>query len=332
MRGNSETNVLPRGALIDNPFGIVRGPDGLIYFCEFGGQCVRRVNAMDMLEIVAGIPGRMGHEGDGKAATLASFNRPHEIRFDKKGDLYISDMSNQVIRKVDMETKIISTFAGVGPEKGFAGDGGPASKAKFSDPISIQFDPDGNLCVCDIGNHRVRKIDMKTGIITTVCGNGKKEATPDGAPFSPETPIFGPRAIEFDREGNGWLVLREGNAVYKIDRASGKMQRIAGNGKQGNTGNGGPAVAASLAGPKGIALDPAGTFAYLADTESHTIRVIDLKSGTIDVLVGTGRKGDGPDGPPRECSLARPHGVFVDRDGSLWIGDSENNRIRIFKR
>jgi DNA-binding beta-propeller fold protein YncE len=110
------------------------------------------------------------------------------------------------------------------------------------------------------------------------------------------------------------------------------MQRIAGNGKQGFTGNGGPALQATLSGPKGIALDAAGNV-YLADTESHSIRVIDMKRGIIDVIVGNGSRGDGPDGNAQtDCKLARPHGVFVEKDGSVLIGDSENHRVRMWRK
>jgi DNA-binding beta-propeller fold protein YncE len=107
---------------------------------------------------------------------------------------------------------------------------------------------------------------------------------------------------------------------------------MAGTGKSGFTGNGGPALLATLSGPKGIALDAAGNF-YLADTESHSIRYLDAAKGTLELLVGNGKRGDGPDGPrPHECQLARPHGVAVDRDGSILIGDSENHRVRVWRK
>ena len=96
-------------------------------------------------------------------------------------------------------------------------------------------------------------------------------------------------------------------------------------------GNGGSALAATLAGPKCVSLSASGDV-FLADTESHSIRYLDVKKGTIEVLVGTGVKGDGPDGEPLKCQLARPHGVFVDKDGSVFIGDSENHRVRVWRK
>jgi streptogramin lyase len=171
---------------------------------------------------------------------------------------------------------------------------------------------------------------MKTGIITTFAGTGERAPTPDGAPIR-GTPLRGPRAIDFDREGNLWLALREGNAVYKLDLRAGVIHHVAGTGEKGASGNGGPARQATLSGPKGIAVGPDRNV-YIADTESHTIRMIDTRRGTIELVAGTGAAGDGPDGDPRACRLARPHGIFVDTDGSIFVGDTENHRVRRITR
>jgi sugar lactone lactonase YvrE len=124
-----------------------------------------------------------------------------------------------------------------------------------------------------------------------------------------------------------YLVLREGNAVYRIDPKGGRIYHVAGTGETGYTGDGGPAKQAKLSGPKGIAWAPDGSL-YLADTESHTIRRIDLKSGVITTVIGMGQRGDGPDGPARECRLARPHGIFVSAQGKVYLSDSESHRVR----
>ena len=164
--------------------------------------------------------------------------------------------SNHLVRRVDGRTGVISTVAGTGKE-GFSGDGGPATQATFKQPHSIQFDPRGDLYVCDIGNHRVRKVEMKTGVIRTFAGTGAKLPTPDGASFA-SAPFNGPRALDFDREGNLWLALREGNAIYKLDLKAGTARRIAGTGKSGFKGNDGPALDAELSGPKGLSIAPNG--------------------------------------------------------------------------
>jgi streptogramin lyase len=238
-------------------------------------------------------------------------------------------MMNQVIRRIDAQTGLITTFAGTG-KKGYSGDGGPAAEATLSSPHSIQFGPDGDLYICDIGNHAIRRIDLRTGIIRTFAGTGKAGATPDGARIT-GTPLRGPRSLDFDRAGNLWVVKREGNQVYRFDLSAGTLHLVAGTGASGFSGNGGPARQATLSGPKGLAVDQHGNV-WLADTESHTIRMIDAASGKLELMAGTGRKGDGPDGDSLRCAMARPHGIFADADGAIYIGDSEAHRIRVLRR
>lgn len=315
-------------AQMDNPFGVIRGPDGAIWYCEYTGQRVRKVTPDGVIHTIAG-NGQKGYSGDGGPALQASFNLPHEIRFDAKGDLYIVDMSNHAVRKVDLKSGIITTIAGTG-KAGHSGDGGPASEALLNKPHSIQFGPDGHLYICDIGNHVIRRVDLSTGIISRYAGTGEAGPTPDGAPIE-GTPLRGPRSIDFDKDGNLWLCTREGNQVFKFDVKAGKILHIAGTGKNGFTGNGGPAVEATLKGPKGIAIDAEGN-AWLADTESHSVRMVEAKTGRLLLMAGTGEKGDGPDGDPLQCKMARLHGIYVDADGSVFIGDSEAHRVRVMRR
>jgi streptogramin lyase len=315
-------------AQLDNPFGVVRGPDGAIWFCEYSGQRIRRVAKDGIISTIAG-NGTAGYSGDGGPALLASFNLPHEIRFDRAGDLFIVDMNNHAVRKVNLKTGTISTLAGTG-KPGYSGDGGPAAKAQFDKPHSIQFGPDGNLYVCDIGNHVIRRIDMETQTISTFAGTGKPGPTPDGAPIQ-NTSLKGPRSIDFDRHGNLWLATREGNQVFKFDLKANTIHHIAGTGQNGFSGNGGPAKEAALKGPKGIALDADGNV-WLADTESHSVRMIRASTGNLELVAGNGEKGDGPDGDPLRCQLARLHGIYVDADGSVFIGDSEAHRVRVLRK
>lgn len=315
-------------AQIDNPFGVIRGPDGAIWFAEYTGHKIRRVAPDGTISTIAGT-GKKGYSGDGGPALQATFNLPHELRFDSKGDLYVVDMTNHAVRKIDLTTKIITTVAGTGTA-GYSGDGGPGVKAQLKQPHSIQFGPDGHLYICDIGNHVIRRLNLSSGTISTVAGTGKSGSTPDGAPVT-GTPLKGPRSMDFDVRGNLWLATREGNQVFKLDLKGNKIHHIAGTGAKGLTGNGGPAKDCTLSGPKGIALDTEGNV-WLADCESHTIRVIHAATGIIDLVVGTGEKGDGPDGAPLKCKLARPHGVFADKDGTVFIGDSESHRVRLLRK
>lgn len=315
-------------AQINNPYGLAIGPDGALYVCEIGNHVIRRIDQKTgKISTVAG-NGKPGYSGDGGPATQASLNEPYEIRFDRAGNMFFVEMKNNLIRRVDAKTKIISTIAGR-PEPGFSGDGGPAAQAQFRQPHSIAFDPQGRLLVCDIANHRVRRIDLKTGLIETYAGNGERKPVVDGAPLKGQS-LNGPRAIDLDKQGNLYLVLREGNTVYRIDPKKETIHHIAGTGEKGHTGDGQDARKAKLNGPKGIAWSPDGG-AYIADTESHTIRRIDLKSGIITTVVGDGERGDGPESDPQKCRTARPHGIFVDKRGVAYIGDSEAHRIRVLR-
>src|SRR4029077_2298794 len=154
----------------------------------------------------------------------------------------------------------------------FSGDGGPGAKGQLNQPHSILFDRDGTLLICDIGNQRIRRLHVDTGIIETYAGTGEAAATPEGAPVH-GTPLRGPRTLALASNGDLYLTLREGNAIYRIDAKTQTLHRVAGTGEQGYSGDGGPALNAKLSGPKGLAV--AGDKLYVADTESHTIRSVD---------------------------------------------------------
>lgn len=328
--GHSGDNGPATNAQLDQPFGIVRGPNqegGALYICDTNNHRIRKVDRNGSITTVAGT-GRKGYAGDGGSALQAELNEPYEVRFDRQGNLFFVERLNHTVRRVDAKTKIITTLAGTG-KAGFAGDGGPAAQATMNQPHSIQFDNKDDLYICDILNHRIRKVEMKTGLISTFAGTGEKKPTPDGARIA-GTPLNGPRAMDFDRRGDLWLALREGNAVYRFDLKAGTIHHVAGTGEKGFSGNGGPAKLATLSGPKGLAIAPDGNV-YLADTESHSIRMIDVRRMTLELIAGTGERGDGPEGDPLQCRMARPHGVFVDRDGAVFIGDSETHRVRVVR-
>jgi sugar lactone lactonase YvrE len=315
-------------AEVNNPYGLTLGPDGALYFCEIGNHRVRRLDLKtNRITTVAG-SGQKGYAGDGGPALDAALNEPYEVRFDRRGNMFFAEMQNHVVRRVDAKSRTVTTVAGTGTA-GFAGDGGPAAKAQLRQPHSIAFDAEGRLLICDIGNHRIRRVDLQAGTIETWAGTGERKPTPDGAPIA-GTPLNGPRAITADPAGNLYLVLREGNAVYRMDPRAGRIYHVAGTGESGYAGDGGDAKLARLSGPKGIAWAPGGSL-YLADTESHTIRRVDLKTGIITTVVGTGKRGDGPDGDARQCLLSRPHGIFVSPEGVVYIADSESHRIRTLR-
>lgn len=311
---------------VNDPFGLVIGPDGALSFCEVGNQMIRRLDLqMKSLTTIAG-NGDRGYAGDGGPATEAAMNMPHELCFDPDGNIYVVERDSHAVRKIDRASGTISTVAGTG-EPGFSGDGGPATEAQLRIPHSIAFDGNGDLLICDIGNHRIRRLSLATGIIDTYAGTGETAPTPDGAPLA-GTPLNGPRTIVVGHDGSLYLALREGNAIYRLDPTAQKIEHLAGTGEKGYSGDGGDARAATLNGPKGLGLG-AGTILYVADTENHVIRAIDLTTGVITTVLGTGERGDGPESDPLACKLARPHGLWVDDNGALYVADSESHRIRL---
>lgn len=312
---------------VNNPYGLVIGPDGALYFCDLDNQRIRRLDLKTRrLTTVAG-NGTRGYAGDGGPALAAALNMPHEIQFDRARNLYIAERDNHVVRKVDAKRGVISTVAGTGVA-GFSGDGGSGAKAQLRQPHSILIDRDGSLLICDIGNHRIRRLRLDTGVIDTYAGTGERLPTPDGALVN-GTPLNGPRTFAMAPNGDLYLALREGNAIYRIDRRTETLHLVAGTGVQGYSGDGGSALTATLGGPKGLAYGK-GDILYIADTENHVVRGIDLKTGIIRTVAGTGERGDGPEGDPRRCKLARPHGVLAVQ-ATLYVADSEAHRIRVVR-
>ncbi len=285
------TNLTADGA-VNNPYGLRIGPDGALYICEIGNHRVSRLD-LKTLKLTAVADGQ---------------KEPYELQFDPdSGDLIFVDMPAHIVRRLNRRTGELTTIAGTGVP-GFSGDGGPAVEAQFKQPHSIAFQPDGRLLVCDIGNHRIRRIDLKKGTIDTFAGTGEKGFTEDGSPLT-GTPLNGPRALDFGRDGDLYLVLREGNVVLRLHQ--GRFHRVA-----------------TLNGPKGISC-AAGGNVYIADTESHLVRQID-QTGMLSTIAGTGTRGGEFSGDPLKCGLARPHGVFAS-EGAIYIGDSENHRVLLVK-
>ncbi|PQO46636.1 SMP-30/gluconolactonase/LRE family protein [Blastopirellula marina] len=313
---------------IGQPFGVLIGPDRAMYVTEVENHRVLRVD-LETKEVttVAG-NGTKGYSGDGGPATEAQLNEPYEVRFATNGDMYFVEMQNHLIRKVDAKTGIISTVAGTG-KPGFSGDDGPAINAQFNRPHSIALSEDDRyLFVADIQNHRIRIVDLSDGRIHTIAGTGEKKMPIDGE-RTRDKPILGPRALFYDGDSL-WIALREGNSVWRLDKKGRRIHHIAGTGKKGFSGDGGSAKEATMNGPKGIAKAPNGNI-YIVDTENQVIREIDPANDTIRTVAGIGPQGrgyGGDGGPATDAKMDRPHGIGIGPDNALYIGDTNNHRVR----
>lgn len=311
---------------LDQPFGVELGPQGALYISSIGQHRVLRLDrASGQLTSVVG-NGTQGYAGDGGAATSATLNEPYEVRFDAGGNMYFVEMKNHLIRRVDAATGKISTVAGA-PQEGFAGDDGPARDARFRQPHSIALDDRGFLYVADIANHRIRRIDLAKGTITSIAGNGKRQLPTDGA-IAKDQPILGPRALSIVGR-TMWIALREGHSVWRLDLDTGRIHHVAGSGQQGYSGDGGPALQATFNGPKGIAATADG-LVWIVDSENQVIRLIDVGKATVYTVAGGGPQARGFAGekaPALEAKLDRPHGIGLG-EGGAFIGDTNNHRVR----
>jgi sugar lactone lactonase YvrE len=308
---------------VGQTFGVTFGPDGHLYVTEVENHRVRRLDlATKRISTVAG-NGMPGYGGDGGPAIQAALNEPYEIRFDQAGNMFVVEMMNHIVRRIDAANNTITTIAGTG-QAGYSGDGGPARKAQLNRPHSIALDGAGNLYIADIANHRIRRVDLETGIIDSIAGNGDRQLPTDGQ-LAAGNPILGPRALFI--EGTWlWIALREGHSVWRMNLRAGRLVHVAGSGRQGY--DNGPAELATFNGPKGIAVDNKQQV-FVVDTENQVIRRINTRTQQVDTVAGSGRRGFGGDGgPATHALLARPHGICVGGDGSLFVGDTENHRVR----
>lgn len=326
--GDGLENVPATAANLNSPFGVDFDSAGNLYFVEIDGHRVCRIDPRGILTKIAGT-GQKGLAGDGGNPLQAQFNALHNLAIAKNDDIYLADTLNHRVRRIDHKTGLISTFAGSG--KGFSGDGGPATQAKFSGIYCATLDPSNQrLLLADLDNRRIRAVDLRSGLVTTVAGNGQRGVPPDGATAT-AAPLIDPRAVTADAAGNVYVLERSGHALRVVD-PSGKIRTLAGTGQKGNSGDGGPAPKATLNGPKHLCIDRDGGV-IIADTENHVIRKYNPKDGTITRLAGSGQRGaSGVPGPALSVELNQPHGVYIHPSGDLYISDASNHRILKLER
>jgi streptogramin lyase len=323
--GSAEKDAPAEQCALHEPFDVEFTPTGEMVIAEMEhGNRVLKVDAQGILRVIAGT-GAKGYLGDGGPATAASFSGIHNLAVLPGGDILVADSFSNALRRIDAKTGIIQTVAGDG-KKGFRGDDGPAAAAQFSTLIQISLDPSGaRLYMADIGNRRVRRLDFNGGVISTVAGNGHT-GVPDEGADALNAPLVDPRAVAPDGAGGFYVLERSGNALRYVN-AQGKIKTVVGTGQKGSSGDGGPALAATLNGPKYVTMDHDGSV-LIADAENNVVRRYSPKSGLITRVAGSGKSGAaGLGGDPLQCQLRRPHGVTVARDGTLFITDSYNDRI-----
>ena len=275
-----------------------------------GGERVLKIDRAGKLSVFAGT-GEKGDTGDDGPAVGARFNGMHSLAIGRSGDIFIADTWNNRIRRVDGGK--VFAFAGTG-KRGFSGDGGPARNAEFGNVYCVAFDaPKESLLVADLDNRRIRAINLKSGIVTTVAGNGERGIPVDGA-RAREAPLVDPRAVAVDSKGAIYILERSGHALRQVNR-DGVIRTVAGTGKKGNAD--GEALKAEFNGPKHICVD-ANDDVIIADTENHVIRKYVANEKRVVRIVGAENG---------EFSLKQPHGVKMDKSGALYIADSLNNRV-----
>lgn len=308
------------------PYSVALDAAGNMFIADFGNQRIRRVDAATgIISTVAG-DGTFGFSGDGGPATNASLANPVSVAVDVNGNLFIADFSNSRVRRVDAATGIISTVAGNG-NFGFSGDGGPAINARLFGPWGIALDAFGNLYFADRNNNRIRRVDVVTGIISTFAGSSAFGGTGDGGPATSAS-IARPVGVGFDAAGNLFIAEFDRRLIRRVDAATGIISTVAGNQGTGFSGDGGPAIAASLSDPYDVAIDASGNL-FIADSGNFRIRRVRGDTGIISTVVGNGAFGfSGDGGPASRASLTDASGLALDAAGTLFIADTGNKRIR----
>ncbi len=313
-------------ARLNLPGGVLEAPNGDLVIIDFGNHRIRRVDRQTgLIDTIVGT-GEAGYNGDGIPARQAQLSRPEYATYGPEGDLYIADSYNNRVRKVDHATGLISTVAGSG-ERGAAGDGGPATRAEMHFPEGLTLDREGNLFIGDTVNRRIRRVDAKTGIITTYAGSGEVGVNREGTPAA-EAKFLRLARIAIDGAGNLYVADSPTQRILVIDAATRQVRTYAGTGKPGFSGDGGPATAAQMRYPEGLFVAGNGDL-YFADVANHRVRRVEARTGLIDTVAGNGEKGfAGDGGPAREARLWSPGRTWLDAQGNLLISDILNSRIR----
>jgi streptogramin lyase len=282
---------------------------------------------MGNIETIAGTgqEGYGGDGGDGGGAIQAHLNQPFHHDLDREGNLYIAEAKNHCIRKLSLQTGIIATVAG-GGQMGFSGDGGPANHATMNEPYALQVDINGDIYIVDRLNAVVRKVDARTGTITTVAGNGTKGYSGDGG-LATGAQMREPNDCFLDGKGGLLIADVQDHRVRRLDLRTGIITTFAGTGEKQHGGDGGPATQASINGCRAICVGRQGN-TYVCEREGNGVRKVDAK-GIITTIAGTGERGyAGDGGPASRATFDGPKAIRCDKQDNLYVVDTENHAIR----
>jgi sugar lactone lactonase YvrE len=295
---------------------------GNVYIADALNQRIRKIDTSGVIRTLAG-NGVEGYGGDGGPALQASFNQPHGVAVDSRGNVYIADSGNNRIRVVTPQGAV-RTVAGNGLP-GATGDDGPAANAQVKDPKSLFMGPNDQLYIADTGNNRVRKINLATGKISTVAGVTRAGADGDGGPAI-RAALNSPRGV-WVVGGNVYIADSDNHKIRRVN-SDGIISTIAGTGLAGWTGDGGRASDAALYDPRAVAVDSEGRV-FIGEETGGRIRRID-RSGIISTIAGNGTAGFAGDGGPAAAAVFdHLRSIALDRSGRLWIADTSNNRVRV---
>lgn len=311
-------------AWLNEPKSIMLDVAGFLYIADSENHLVRKVDlATGIISTVAGCPGQSEpsearHPMPLQPSTCVEEDDPLADPAQSGPEQFaqVSDLSGTV-------RFVVGRDSGT---KRFGGDGGPATGASLNFPSGMAAD-EGNLYIADTMNHRVRRVVLATGIITTLAGTGQHRHSGDGGP-AVSAALNEPCALAVDGKGNLYIADQSNNRVRKVDLSSGVITTVAGTGEASYTGDGTAATGAALAGPSGLAIGPDGAL-YIADTFNGRIRRLELETGLISTVAGDGGEYR-YQGQPNEfsTSLSRPYGIAIDREGNIFITDSDSHLIR----
>ena len=327
------------------PMGVARRPDGELIVIDYLWHRIWRIDQDGILQAFAG-DGIAGNSGDGGPAAEARFRHPHDLYQDRHGNLYLSDLGNHTIRRIDYETGIITRVAGNG-RIGRGGDGGSALDAELDCTCGVAVDREGTVYLSSEWTNNIRRIDPETGIIETVFGHHARHYPSErggSRPFSGrglslggyhgdggparDAGFYHPEHLAFDSRGDLYVCDNSNDRVRKIDMQSGIIDTVLGNGQRASNGDGGPASEASTLMPDAICLDVHDNL-YVGEKYGFRVRKVERETGTVRTLVGTGEPGFGEEGLPGEITRCNSveAGIYAEPDGTVFWGDC-SGRLR----